>query len=777
MRKKKILLFLLIFVLANIYPVFSQAENTDGIVRPAAEQIDQTEVSEVNEDVENAAGEEINEENVITFSDSIRIDGRTYKVAPGFTVPSSIDIDSPVKINFDENTHEVVSIERLVDDTSNNDFPEYHFGTVNTISKANLDLQYRVYIDGVGYLFDNTTKIDEKIAFLDKYATAAVITYKGKVVMCKVFSSNVSIPEEDMFLGPVESSKQDAEGFTLKINGVNHRLAPNSETVGAVTVKDTWVFGYEVGGVIKFVSVITDSFPDPLDVQVFKGFVSFTGNMKNNGIYYITVEDESFRVTPDSAVNDQMMPGDYVCGYQLNGDVLTMNRIDIPYDKSRYEIFYQPITDVVTVRDYSVPGYKRMVSFYIGGYEISLEAENNIIGEPAENAPVMAVFLDGNPQIIVVTESFEQDRVPVYGYITSVSGTNPNFEFVINGKKYTTNYSTYIAAYGMMVPGTQVAGIANRVGQLDLIACFDTVLPNLDQYMYAGEISKIALNAFQIDDRIIDYDTNTVIKGTFSENKYAAVSSIADYAELVYILPDELSDYDYGMYSGVLNGLRQSAHNGTRAIRLDEEVFYIDENSNINRNPVYDEIGTALYKGINRISIMDVSVRPNDQGNYFKGKITASKFDESIGIAVFKIDADTYYVRSTSGFIDMDGVNRLYPGAFVEGFAYGDDVLAIRLLRGAGLVGILNPPWMEYVIAGLLAGLLFILLIAKLFQNKSEWKTGYVDIGAAETIIIREENGKINNYAADPEIYKYLTEFTDKLVSVKIRKGKIIEFK
>ena len=75
-------------------------------------------------------------------SDCITIDGRTYKISPEFRIPYGIDIDSPVKLNFTDDTDELLSIERLVEDDSNSDNLEYHFGIVNAISKPGMDLSY-----------------------------------------------------------------------------------------------------------------------------------------------------------------------------------------------------------------------------------------------------------------------------------------------------------------------------------------------------------------------------------------------------------------------------------------------------------------------------------------------------------------------------------------------------------------------------------------------------------------------------------------------------------
>ena len=46
--------------------------------------------------------------------DCITIDGRTYKISPEFKIPPGIDTDFPVKLIFTNDTHELLSIERLI---------------------------------------------------------------------------------------------------------------------------------------------------------------------------------------------------------------------------------------------------------------------------------------------------------------------------------------------------------------------------------------------------------------------------------------------------------------------------------------------------------------------------------------------------------------------------------------------------------------------------------------------------------------------------------------
>ena len=236
------------------------------------------------------------------YDDHITIDGRTYKVSPEFEIPAGIDKDSPVKLNFSDETHELLSIERLIEDESNNNEMEYHFGIVNAITRANTDLEYRVYVDGVGYLFTRETRIEERTAFLDKYASVALVTKNGVAVICRVLSSNTAIPEKDIFIGKVEHVWKAEDFFTLTIDGENYTIDAETNTIGTVMIPRTWVFGYRINEKVRFISAITEEFPNPADVEPFQGFVNFVGDIGENGAFYISVGDTTLRVLPNTAI-------------------------------------------------------------------------------------------------------------------------------------------------------------------------------------------------------------------------------------------------------------------------------------------------------------------------------------------------------------------------------------------------------------------------------------------------------------------------------------------
>ena len=567
-------------------------------------------------------------------SDCITIDGRTYKMSPEFRIPSGIDIDSPVKLNFTDDTHELLSIERLIEDDSNSGNLEYHFGIVNAISKPGIDLTYRVYVDGVGYLFNSDTRIDERAGFLEKYSSIALVTRNGAAVSCRVISSNTAIPDSNIFWGEVEKIRRDDDAAEITVSGITHEISDKTETIGNVLTPGIWVFGYEIGGKVSFISVISDVFPDPDEITAFSGIVSFLSESREDGTFYIKADDDTMRITPQSMASPDITVGDYVSGYRLDGDVLLINKHEASDDQ-----------------------------------------------------------------------------------------TGP------------------------------------------------------DSFLYAGVISRIAVNAFQINDVIIDYDAGTKINGRFEEGKYALVFRTGDYAEVVFMIPDSYSDYAYHAVSGVITGIGAENSEGRRSIRLDEDIYYLTGDSISGKNLSYDEIGTALYRGTRQISIMDVLEKPVDKGVRFSGRISASVINGSESQATVTVNGAEYTVPLTAGLSGFSDITRLHPGAMVEGYAYENEVIAVRLIKGAGLLGILNPPWLEYAAAGGITVLLLIWIIMRAAANRSTWHTGAFDIGSADMIILDEGNGQVNSYTIDRKLFDFLTALDEKTVSVKVRKGRIIEIR
>ena len=713
------------------------------------------------------------EENL--FDDHITIDGRTYKVSPDFSIPVGIDKDSPVKLNFSDETHELLSIERMTDDDSDNDQLEYHFGIVNAISRASTDLEYRVYVDGTGYLFTRDTRIDERIAFLEKSASVALVTKNGKVIICRVLASNTAVPEKDIFIGMVDQSIQEEDKYILEINGKAHVLDRQTETIGTVMIPGTWVFGYEINEVVRFISTITDEFPKPADVESFQGFVNFAGNIGESGAYYITIGDTTLRVLPDTLIKGSVSLGDFVSGYRIKNDILLLDKPVISFDKSRFEIFHQTIDDVVSVRDINSPTGQSIVSIILGQQEIEINSFTNVVGELKKGVPVIAVQYNETTKIVVVRETIESGRVPVSGFISSVTGTAPNYSLVIDGNIYSTSFATIIAAEKDLEPGIQVAGVANRDGVFDLLTCYDSVLPENNQTQYAGVISKIAVNAFQVDDWVIDYDPGTIISGSFTEGKFALVSMEGDYADMIYILPDDYSDFNYQTASGVLNGISSGDSNGKKAIRLDETVYYLDSNTTISRNLAYDEIGTVLYRGLNQISIIDVLPKPIDKGSKFSGKITKVNHDPSGTVLSVTVGGSVYMMYPVAACIGFSDLSRLSTGANIEGYVYGNEILAVRLIRGAGLFGILNPPWIEYVLSGSVLFIILFFILLSAIKNRVTRHTGSPEAGPGNMIILHEENGQINSYTVDESLFDYISCLNEKKITVRVRGGKIVE--
>ena len=723
-----------------------------------------------------AESQDISEVNAeFSFDDAITIDGRTYKVSPDFILPVGIDKDSPVKLLFSEDTHELLSIERLIEDDSDSNELEYHFGIVNAITRSNTDLEYRVYVDGIGYLFTTQTRIDERIAFLEKYASVALVTKNGEAVMSRVLSSNTAIPEKDIFVGMVEQVREADDFFILTIDRENYVIDAETNTIGTVMIPGTWVFGYRINEKVRFISAITEEFPNPADVESFQGFVNFVGDIGENGSFYITAGDTTLRVLPDTAIKGSVTQGDYVSGFRINKDILLLNKPAIPFDKSRFEVYYQTIDDVVSVRDINSPTGQSVVSIILGEKEIEINSFTNVVGELKKGVPAMAVLCDGTAKIVVVCDTVDGGKVPVSGFISSITGTAPNYSLVIDGKSYSTSFATVIAAETGMEPGIQVAGIANRDGVFDLLTCYSSVLPESGRDQYTGVISKIAVNAFQIDDRVIDYDSETIVSGSFTEGKFVLVSLEGEYAEMIYILPDDYSDFNYHTASGVLSGIGTGDSSGRKAIRLDETVYYIDSDTKISRNLAYDEIGTVLYKGMNQVSIIDILPKPVDKGAKFSGKITRVNSGPSEGDLSIAVGGAVYDISPVAACIGFSDLSRLSTGANVEGYVYGNDILAVRLIRGAGLFGILNPPWVEYVLAGSVLAMILVLILLSAIRNRITKHTGSPEAGPGNTIILHEENGQINSYTVDESLFDYISCLNEKVITVRVRCGKIIE--
>ena len=723
------------------------------------------------------SAEDYSSEEDSLFTGTISIDGRTYKISPDFNIPANIDTDSPVKMVFSEETHELLAIERMTDDDSDSSELEYHFGIVNAISRSNTNLEYRVYVDGTGYLFTKDTRIDEKTAFLDKYASVALVTQYGRVLICKVLASNTAVPEKDIFYGVVEESSMEDDQYILTISGEKHILEPETETIGTVMVTGTWVFGYEMSGTVKFISVIQDSFPDPADVVPFRGFVSFAGEPRKDGSLFFAVDGTTLRILPNTVLKGDVVPGNYISGYRLGYDVLLAASDTLSFDDSRIEIFYQPADDLVSVRDINSPSGETVVSVFFGSKEAEINSYTRIIGELKKGVPLMAVVFDGKAVLAAARGNVEPGRVPVSGFISSVNGSSPDYEITIEGKTWHTSFDTIMASESIPAAGMAAAGIAAPDGTLELLVCFGGELPDVNEDKFSGIISKIGVNAFQIDDRIMDYDSATVISGSFLEGKYALVLKDADYAEMIYILPDSYSDLDYHTVSGVLRGIGSPDANGKRAVRMDDEVYYLNAETSVHRNPAYDEVGIALYKGMRQVSIIDVLPKPDDNGQKFQGTIYEVHTDPVSGEMLVSIGGSQYTIPAIAVYSGFSSSSRISSGAVAEGYAYGGEILVMRILRGAGLFGVLDPPWVEYALAGTAVLILLMFLIMKAFGNRASWHTGQPETGAGNTIILHEENGQTNRYSVDQSMFGFITGIHDKSVTVKVRKGKIIEIR
>ena len=244
---------------------------------------------------------------------------------------------------------------------------------------------------------------------------------------------------------------------------------------------------------------------------------------------------------------------------------------------------------------------------------------------------------------------------------------------------------------------------------------------------------------------------------------------------MIYIIPDDYSDFNYHTASGVLSGIGREDSNGKKAIRLDETVYYLDSDTTISKNLAYDEIGTILYKGLNEISIIDVLPKPTDKGAKFSGKIANVNNDLTGDALSITVGTSVCHISPVAALIGFSDITRLTTGANVEGYVYGNDILAVKLIKGAGLFGILNPPWIEYVLAGSILSIILIFVFLSMIKNRITRHTGSPEAGPGNTIILHEENGQINSYTADESVFDYIMSLNEKEITVKVCRGKIVE--
>ena len=710
-------------------------------------------------------------------SQYITIDGRSYRVSDSFVMPEWMSEDTPVMIRFGDDSNMIISLERLREDESDGTEMEYHFGIVNAITQANNNLDYRVYVNGVGYVFSSNTRIDESIARLAKYATVALVTYRGKAVMCKVLSSNVALPAENMFVGPVQWVKQEDDGVVISVNDGRHKIVDGTDIVGVVTEEGTWVYGYDVNGVTHFVAVLTDTFPKAQDAELFSGFITFVGSEQQNGSHYISVGGKALLITQTTALNDSLKVGDYVVGASLNGEILAVNKSSINYDKGKYHIYYQAIDDLMKIKDKNAPTGETLVEIYLGDKTIAIDSFTNIVGEIDKGVPVIVSMTDGGPTSVYVVNSLVPGRNIINGVVSGLMKTDYGYQILIDGNEYRTSFTTRVENVQNLALGSAVNGLADIYGNIDFLSVHENVMPSSVDSVYIGKIEQAASDGIDIEGKIFEIKKDiTTVVGNIAVGKYAAVIGTVNYdAELVYVFPSEYADLNYKVTSGVLNGLHNANDNGNRTIRLDDNLFLLDSNTVINKILKYDEIGIALYRGLNEVSYIDVLEKPDDDMKHFSGKISKAVSSKQTQSAAFVLDGVQYSVFPVSALIDFDDITRIYPGATVEGYAYGNSVLAIRMVRAAGLFGVLNPPWLEYALVGFLLLLLLILFFVRSRKNRTYWVTGRVDIGPMETIIIHESNGESNTYQVSAELFEFLQNFKEQEITVKVHKGTIVD--
>ena len=76
-----------------------------------------------------------------------------------------------------------------------------------------------------------------------------------------------------------------------------------------------------------------------------------------------------------------------------------MTKPAVPFDKSRFEVYYMTIDDVVSVRDINSPTGQSVVSIILGQKEIEINSFTTVVGELKKGMPAMVVLCDGTAKI------------------------------------------------------------------------------------------------------------------------------------------------------------------------------------------------------------------------------------------------------------------------------------------------------------------------------------------------------------------------------------------
>lgn len=707
--------------------------------------------------------------------ETLVIDGKTYILANDFVMPAGIDLDAPVRIIYSDESHEVKSIERLMDDTSNNDFFEYVFGTVDALSEADANMDYRVYVNGIGYLSTLNSRLDESIAFLEKGASVALVTYQGKIAICKVLASNQAVDSDDIFIGEIQHTKNSEDGSaeSVTVNEREYKFGENTDLIGNVTEPGQWVFGYVIAGEISYISAIDENYPTLSSLALFSGFVSLVGEQQANGTYYLAIGSEALEITSDTAIVGTIQAGDYVVGARLDNRAIVVSEIKIPFSKENYSILNQAIDDAIYTTSPEYPFEKTMISVSVNGQMNNLDESSTIIGDLSIDTPVIGIATDGAIRIISSVAETDASLLQVAGVISSIRNNESGYEISLGDKTYQTDGRTHSIPNSKLQIGQILIGLADRNGSLLIMDCFDNSLPEASSYIQAGTIQSVSERDLVLQGSEYPITGETVVSGIPGAEKDTVVLAEDGFTRAVYILPTEPSDYVYKTISGALSGIQPQNSNGNQNVRIADTVFTITPDTTISNTLEYDEIAVALYKGNNEISILNIQTKPDDNMNEFTGTIEAEALVNGESI-LFSINGEQFSVSPVSAIVGFTNFSRLRVGAKVSGIAFGQDVLAIRLDRGAGLFGILDPPWLEFVLTGTVVLLLLLTVMHVIKRNRKQTITGVVDIGARENILITTPEGDIYNLPIKKELYEAITKFKGETVTVLTVGGKIV---
>lgn len=684
----------------------------------------------------------------------IRISGQDYEVPD---LPGKIGTGTPVRYEISGDVLAELEILPVYDGGEN--APEYRFGRIDLIEGAGAGPEYRVFIDGTGYRFTAGTRIDESEGILEEGAFAVVILEKGIAAVCRVIPAASPVRSEESFAGISEGLSGDGADAEIMISGRSRRIAQDAVLIGRTDVPGTPVWGYERNGEALFIAAVPDDAPDPGDIRKFRGFLGFAGGMREDGSRYLEIGEDVLLAAPDSVLPGDAGPGDYLAGFSLDGEILTAERVDLLKDR-------EPFTAVCGEEVWMTEDEDGLVTVALDGKEYRRGPSALFAGDFPDGGTLMLAVMGDEILLASPRESGCAGLAPVEGVVSSVQGDGVHYEVGCGGETYRTGNGTVLASPGAFEAGMRIAGLADGRGDLVFAALTDNILKETDMRTLSGQLTEIAEGTVKIGDETVLIGPETAVSGEFRDGRTALAVLAGGRTLSVHVMtrPSDFSGCSF--VSERVSGMSSADSRGRRTVRIDGKTYSMDGRTLADGDLSEGRIAAALIRGTNRIAVISEVRDPADHVRRFSGRIDDADRE---GLR-FTVGEEQFLLTQT----DADVLSWLYPGALAEGFALGDEVLYIRMIRGAGPFGLPMSPVLGYALTGLAAAIIALLILSRIIRNRVTVHSGRMEPGAGFSIILHEEDGSVRRYETDSLTFGTLAGLRDRTVSVKVRRGRII---